>query len=66
MAWYNVPALPLNSGLAANHIRAIARLRSQRLVLQGDEPRAALTDSLALGYFRPPLSGLSVCGFADT
>jgi hypothetical protein len=28
-------------------------------------PRAALADSLALGYYRPPLSGLSVCGFAD-
>jgi hypothetical protein len=29
-------------------------------------PRAVLADSLALGYYLSPLSGLSVCGFADS
>jgi hypothetical protein len=35
------------------------------LILLDRKPRAALEDSLALGYYRPPCSGLSVCCFAD-
>ncbi len=36
--------------MAATQIRAIARLRKVRLGLRADIPRAALKDSLALGY----------------
>ena len=63
---------------AANQIRAIppslrsygrtgARLRKWRRILGPIHPgRRARRFALALGYFRSPLSGLSVCGFADS
>ncbi len=50
---------------AADQFRAIARLRSTRLKFIGYQPRAALADSLALGYYLSPFTGLSVCGVAD-
>ncbi|HEY1789313.1 MAG TPA: hypothetical protein VGJ73_14230 [Verrucomicrobiae bacterium] len=39
-----------NNGNAANQIRAVARLREQRRSYATHIPRAALADSLALGY----------------
>jgi len=46
---------------AADQIRAIARLRKWRPDLGGALPRAALADSLALGYYLSPFQG---CQFA--
>ena len=51
--------------MAADQIRAVARLRKVRQGHLADIPRAALADSLALGYYISPLTGLSVCGFAE-
>ena len=46
--------------MAADQTRAIARLRSQRLILGANVPRAALEDSLALGYCLAPFQGFSL------
>jgi hypothetical protein len=52
---------------AANQIRAIARFRNWRLDLRDIYPgRRAPRVALALGYYPTALSGLSVCGFADS
>jgi hypothetical protein len=47
-------------GEAADQIRAIARLRYWRLGHGGIVPRAALADSLALGYYRSPSQGFQL------
>jgi hypothetical protein len=54
---------------AADQIRAIARLRSQRQDFFGDLPGAALPPKAfgaAQGYYRPLLPGLSVSSFANS
>jgi hypothetical protein len=45
---------------AADQIRAFARLRKWRRSSRASLPRAALADSLALGYYRPPLQGFQL------
>jgi hypothetical protein len=52
-----------SSEKAANQTRAIARLRKVRQDYFAVIPRAALPESLALGYIYAAPMGLSVCGF---